>query len=160
MPFIPIIVIIAAKIDNKILKFVFSRLFCWINICKWNAHTKTLSSHFGAAFNINIGTYPSCLGGEKKVAASDGWRKMDTGLVSCSETFKISEERGRVYVGTFRIPYSRGILLALPLVRSSSSSFYPLLFAIATWLEKKTRDLRYGIAGCCRCCYCCCWLAS
>lgn len=90
---------------------------------------------------------------------------MDTGLASRSETFRISGERGRVYVGTFHIPYSRGILFALSLVRSptfllsssSSSSFCPFLFAIATRKKKKTRDLRYDIAGCC---CCCCWLAS
>lgn len=64
---------------------------------------------------------------------------MDTGPASRSETFRISGERGRVYVGTFRIPYSRGLSLARSLLlsaisrpssfsfsSSSSSPFHPL----------------------------------
>lgn len=55
------------------------------------------------------------------------WRKMDTGPASRSETFRISGERGRVYVGTFHIPYSRGLSLALslflPAISRPSSSF-------------------------------------
>lgn len=82
---------------------------------------------------------------------------MDTGpAASRGETFRISGERGRVYVGTFRIPYSREISLAPP----SPISFvllpflpppllllllllFPLNLVARTRLRRKTRDPRY-----------------
>lgn len=82
---------------------------------------------------------------------------MDTGPASCSETFRISGERGRVYVGTFRIPYSRGLSLSLSF---SVCPFlvlllflllllfvpFPLLVACIR-LERKKRDLRCAIVS-------------
>lgn len=79
------------------------------------------------------------------------WCKMDTGPASHSETFRISGERGWVYVGTFRIPYSRGLSLALSLPLSAISRLSSSTsFSFLSHASSSSSTLRFLFSSSCR----------